>query len=143
MAAGLLISRSSVPINLIIANRIVGLPAPVAGVALYGVDDTVFHLLHNAHMVGYTVLRPGVSARIVPIKENQVAGARLIAVALPKSPIFEPLGASDTPGKFRDHTCINIPALIGAPTDKAGAPLYMGVEAVPGPIELTAHVPDL
>ena len=69
-----LMGRSSVPINLIVPHGIVGLPAPVAGVALHGVDDTIFHFLYDTYMVGYTILRPGVAAQIVPIKENQSSG---------------------------------------------------------------------
>ena len=43
-----MIGRCSVPINLIMPHGIMGLPALIAGVALYGVDNTVFH---DAHMV--------------------------------------------------------------------------------------------
>ena len=84
MAAGLLIGRGAIPIDLIMAYGIVGLPAPVAGVALHGVDNAVFYSLHDAHMVRHSVLRPGIAARIVPIKENQVAGAWLVVTVLPK-----------------------------------------------------------
>ena len=138
-----LIGGCPIPINLIMPHGIVILPASIAGVALYGVDDTVLHLLHDAHMVRNTVLRPGIAARIVPIKENQIAGARFIAVVLPKSPVLEPLGAGDTPGKLWDHACVNIPALIGTPTDKAGAPLHMVTEDVPRPLRRIAYVPKV
>ena len=61
-AAGVLIGRSSVPVNLIVPHGIVGLPAPVARVDLHRVDNPVLHLLHDANVVGYTVLRPGISS---------------------------------------------------------------------------------
>ena len=43
------------------------LPAAIAGIALYGVDDPVLHLFHDANMVGYAVLRPG-GTLVVPVK---------------------------------------------------------------------------
>ena len=51
LAVGFLVGWRSVSVNLIISHGIVGLPALIAGVALHGVDHTVLHLLHDAHMV--------------------------------------------------------------------------------------------
>ena len=41
----------SVTVNLVIPHGIMGLPALIARVALYGVDHTVLHLFHDTHMV--------------------------------------------------------------------------------------------
>lgn len=43
------------------------LPAAIAGVALHGVDHSVLHLLHNAHMVGKAVLGAGTSLVVIAI----------------------------------------------------------------------------
>ena len=67
MAAGFLIGGSTVPVNLIVPYGIAVLPAAIAGIALYGVDHSVLHLLHNAHMVGKAVLGAGTSL-VVPIE---------------------------------------------------------------------------
>ena len=75
---GQLILRGSVPIDLIITNRIAILAAAIAGVALDSVDAAILHLLHDAHMIGRTIL-----AAIIPIEKDNVAGSRLIAVVLP------------------------------------------------------------
>ena len=47
----ILVRRTSVSVNLIMPHGIMGLSALIAGVALHGIDHTVLHLLHNAHMV--------------------------------------------------------------------------------------------
>ena len=73
-----LIGRSAVPVNLIVANGVAVLAHRVARVAFYGVDTAILDLLHNAYMVRLPVLAP-----IVPIKEDNVTGTRLIAVVLP------------------------------------------------------------
>ena len=112
------------------AYGIAVLPAAIAGIALHGVDHPVLHLLHDAHMVGKAVLGAGTSL-VVPIEVNYISWAGFIAVILPQAPVFEPIRAGDTARRFRDHASVQIPALVGAPTDKAGAPLHAGVEAVP------------
>ena len=52
-AAGLLICRCPIPVDFIVSNRIVSLPAAIVGITLHGVDDIVLHFLNDAHMVGY------------------------------------------------------------------------------------------
>ena len=42
-------------------------PAAIAGVALYGVDDTILHLLHDAHMIGKAVLGAGAALVVIAI----------------------------------------------------------------------------
>ena len=77
-----LVGRCSVAQNLIMANNILPFLAAIAGIAFYGVDDPILNLLYNANMISKAVLRPG-AALAVPVKVDNVAGARLIAVVLP------------------------------------------------------------
>ena len=124
------------------AHRIAPLLAAVAGVALHGVNHPILHLLYDAYVVGEAVLRPrGASA--VPVEEDDVTGAGLIAGILPQPPLLEPLNGSLRAGKLGDYTGVDVTALVGAPADKAGAPFHPAVEAVPAPVGLTAHIPDL
>jgi len=62
-----LIGRCSIPINFVVTNGIAVFPATIAGVALHSVDDAVLHLLHDAHMVGKAVLRPGAAFVVIAI----------------------------------------------------------------------------
>ena len=72
---GQLICWCSVSVDLIVSNRIAVLAAAIAGVALDGVDTAILHFLHDANMIGRTVL-----TSIIPIEKDNVAGSRLIAV---------------------------------------------------------------
>ena len=121
LAAGLLIGGRPIPVNLIMSDRIPSFPATITGVTLYGVDKAIFYFLHNAYMVGQSVL----TVFTVPVKENNVARARFIAVILLESPVFEPLCAVDATGELGNHASVNIPALIGTPGYKTGAPVYV------------------
>jgi len=67
MAAGFLVGWGAAPVNFIMAYGIAVLPAAIAGVALHGVDKAVLHLLHDAHMVGNIVLRPGGAFVVIAI----------------------------------------------------------------------------
>ena len=101
---GQLICRGAIPIDLIITNRVTVLAAAIAGVPLNGVDTAILHLLHNAHMVGRTIL-----AAIIPIEKDNVAWARLIAVVLPQSPLLEPRHTLRGTGrKLRNDASFNI-----------------------------------
>ena len=55
--------------NFIIANRVLIDAAAIAGVALDGVDNAVFHLLDDTDMIGLTVLRAR-AALIIPVEED-------------------------------------------------------------------------
>ena len=46
-------------------NDIVILSAAIAGIALHGVNDAVFNLFENAHMVSLPVLRAGITKAAV------------------------------------------------------------------------------
>lgn len=48
------------------------------GVLLNGIDTAIFDLLHDAHILGKTILDS-----IITIEKNNLAGSRLIAVVLP------------------------------------------------------------
>lgn len=133
---GLLIGGCAIPVNLIVSHGVAVLTHRVARVALHRVDAAI---LHNPHMVGRTVL-----ASIIPVKKDDVAGARLIAVILPQPTLLEPGNTLGRAGrKLRDHAGFDITALIGAPAYKAGAPFHTAAKAVPAPIGRTACVPHL
>ena len=87
----LLIGRYSVPINLIVPNGVAVLAHRVPRIAFDGVDAAILDLLHNAYMVGLPVL-----AAIIPVEKDNIAGARLIAVVLPKPALLEPGYAPET-----------------------------------------------
>ena len=70
-----LICRGSIPIDFIVTNRVTVLTAAIAGIAFDGVDTAILHFLHDANMIGRTVL-----TSIIPIEKDNVAGSRLIAV---------------------------------------------------------------
>ena len=118
------------------------LSAAIAGIALDGVDNTVFAFLHDADMIGLTILRAG-TAFVVPIKENDLTGRWFKAAVLPLSTVFEPLDTVDAARKLRDNAAVDIAALIGTPRNKAGAPFYTAFKSIPRPIGLTAHIADL
>ena len=122
-----LVGWCPIPINLIMSDRIPSFPATIAGIALYGVDKAILYFLYNTYMIGQSVL----PISIIPVKENDVARARLVAVILPKPPVFEPLRTIDTTGELGDHASVDIPALIGTPGYKTGTPIYMRAETIP------------
>lgn len=136
---GQLICWCSVSVDLIVSNRIAVLAAAIAGVALDGVDTAILHFLHDANMIGRTVL-----AAIIPIEKDNVARARLIAVVLPQSALLEPRHPLRCTGrKLRNDASFNIAALVSTPAHKAGAPLYSAVKTIPTPVRLTADIPHL
>ena len=63
----------------------------VAAVAFYGVYNSIHGIFYNTYMVGYTVS--------VPVKENNVAGDRLIPAILPQVLFFKPGNTAVTIGK--------------------------------------------
>lgn len=134
-----LIGRGAVPVNLIVPNGVAVLAHRVARVAFYGVDTAILDFLHNPHMVGLPVL-----ASIVPIKEDNVTGTRLIAVVLPQPVFLEPGNTLGCAGcKLRDNPSFDIAALIGAPAYKTRAPFDTPGKSIPAPVRLTADVPHL
>ena len=123
-------------------HGILVLSAAIAGIALDGVDNTVFAFLHDAEMIGLTILRAG-TAFVVPIEEDDLTSGRFKAAVLPLPTVFEPLDAVHAACELRNNTAVDITALIGTPRNKAGTPFHTGVKAVPRPIGLTAYIADL
>ena len=99
------------------------LSAAIAGIALDGVDNAVFAFLHDADMIGLTILRAG-TAFVVPIEENDLTDRWFKAAVLPLSTVFEPLHSIDAACELRNNAAVEIAALIGTPRNKAGAPFY-------------------
>ena len=116
--------------NFIMTNRVLIDAAAIAGVALDGVDNSVFDLLDDTDMIGLTVLRAG-AALVVPIEEDNHAGRGLHGVICPLPTLPEPLDTVDTSCKLGNDTGIDIAALVCAPAYKAGAPLHAAAKAVP------------
>ena len=116
------------------------LPAGIAGVSLHGVDDPLLYLFHNAHMVCRSVLA---FVLIVPLKKDQVAGARLIATVLPQPSLPESLGPNGAACEPGDHAGIQIAALVGTPGNKAGVPVHPTLKVISGPIAGPAHITKL
>ena len=94
--ASCLIGGNTITKNFIIAHRILSLPAAIAGITLDGIDNAVLAFLHNAHMVGLSVLGTGGAIRGISIEEDNHARCRLNAVVAPLTAIFEPLDAVHT-----------------------------------------------
>lgn len=76
------ISRCTVSVDLIVANGIVVFTAGISGVSFNSVNYTILHFFYNAHMITCSVLRAGITF-VIPIKENNIARTRFIAVILP------------------------------------------------------------
>ena len=77
------ILRQPIPEDITAANAVLLLPTGIAGVPIHGIDYSVLTFLHDTHMVAIAVH--------LPIEEDEIAGAWLIAVVLPMSVIHEPL----------------------------------------------------
>ena len=80
---------------------------------------------------------------IVPVEKNQVAGAWLIVAVLPQPSLPEPLDTDGAACEPWDDAGVQIAALVGAPGNKAGAPIHPALEAIPGPIGPTAYIAEL
>ena len=57
--------------------------------------------------------------------------------------LSEPVDSPFTSGEFGNDTGLDIAALVGTPTDKAGAPVHTLSKAVPAPIGFAAYIADL
>ena len=125
-----LVGDYAVAENFIMANRVLIDAAAITGVTLDGVDDAVFDLLDDTDMISLTVLRAG-AALIIPIEEDNHTGRGLHDVIRPLPTLPEPLDTVDTAGELGNDTGVDVAALVGAPGNKAGAPLHAAAEAVP------------
>ena len=126
----LLRAQNTIPQNLVMSYAIAVHPAEVSGIALYGVDDSVLHLLDDAHMVSLPILGAG-AALVVPVEEDNHAGRRLDGVIRPLATVSEPLDAVDATCEFGNDTGVDVAALVGAPGNKAGTPFHTAAEAIP------------
>ena len=124
------------------SHGVLVLSAAIAGIALDGVDNAVFALLHDTDMIGLPILRAG-TAFIVPIEENDLTSGRFKAAVLPLPTVFEPLDTVDAACELRNNAAVDIATLIGTPRHKAGTPFHTPLKAVPTPIRLTAYISDL
>ena len=91
--ASCLIGGNTITKDFIIAHRILSLPAAIAGITLDGIDNSIFAFLHNAHMIGKSILGAGGAIRGIPVKENNHARCWLNAIIGPLTMVFEPLDA--------------------------------------------------
>ena len=139
MVAVFLILWDSIPVDLIVPNRIGVNSHAVSGVTLNGIDGSILDFFYDAGVIRLSVL----SVFIVPIKEDNHAGGRLGGIIHPLSPVLEPLRSKDTTGILGNNPCVNITALIGAPAHKAGAPLDTRAKSIPAPVRFTAIISDL
>ena len=114
----------------------------ITRVSFNRVDNTVLNTLNNTSMVGFAVLRARTSL-VIPIEKDNHAGGRFNIVFGPLATILKPVNAIYTACIFRANASFDITALIGAPRDKAGAPLNARAKPVPSPVGLTANVAKL
>ena len=119
------------PKYFVISHRILSLPAAIAGIALDGIDNAIFAFLHNAHMIGKSILGAGGAIWRIPVKEDNHARCRLNAVVSPLVTILELLDAVHATCEFWNDAVFDIAALVGAPAHKAGTPFHTALETVP------------
>ena len=127
-----LICRDTVSVDNRTSDRVCLSSASIAGVALNGIDCSVFAFLNNTGVVCHTVA--------LPVKEDDCTGRRLIRAVCPLSSVSEPLYTVYTTGILWNNTGVDISTLIGTPRNKAGTLFYTGVKAIPRPIGLSAHI---
>ena len=126
----------SIPQNHTTPQRILFLPAHIPGIALYGIDRPILHLLHDPNMVRHTVLGG-------PVEEDEHSRGWFCGAVQPEATLLEPLHSKDAAGEFWVGSAVQVAALVGTPADKAGAPYHMIGEAVPAPIGFAAYVTHL
>lgn len=76
-------SPDAVAKDLIIPQRITPLVAATGGVAFDGVNSVVFHLFHDAHLIGISIL----SIFIIPVERDNHTGlgSKLLPIHWPRS----------------------------------------------------------
>ena len=84
-----------------------------------------------------------VAAITSPVKEHQVPGFRYMVTRMILSPLCEPPDPFLAGRELRDKPCLQIPTLVRAPADKAGAPWLAALKSIPAPVRLPALVPQL
>ena len=77
---------------------------------------------------------------VVPVEEDDVTGAGGGAAVQPLVAVFEPVDAGFAPGEVRHDAAFDVAALVGAPGNKAGAPVHARRKPHVAPIGLAAHI---
>ena len=54
----LVVNGTAIAPDLVMPHTVAALPTAIAGIALHGVDHSILHPFHDAHMIGNIVLRP-------------------------------------------------------------------------------------
>lgn len=129
------ICREPISVDIAASHRIFLLSASIPEVSFHGMDNAIFAVFHNTHMVN----RPICASN----KKDDISGHRLIVSILPLSLCFEPVHAVGAERKLRNNPRFDVAALLRAPAHKAGTPLHAVAKAVPGPVGLSALLPDL
>lgn len=94
--------------------------------------DTKQVYIIDADMIGDTVLAVGFD--LIPVKVNDVAGIWGVTAVLPLIAGPKPALARYASSGFGNNACVDIPALIGTPGNKARTPLYTGIKTHVRPI---------
>ena len=140
---------STEPIYLKVVDNPSIIRDPVSGVAFDGVDIAIFYLFDDADVIGLAVLA---FAGTVPVKVDEVAGGRDVGDGfalgvgegglLPSVTADEPVYTGTAARGFGQGAILDVAALVGAPGDKAGAPLHAIRVAHVGPVGLAgiAHL---
>lgn len=117
-------------------HRITGPLTFIICISFYGVDRSVRYPLHNSNMVRFSVP--------IPVEEYNISGFWSVASVPPPFMLLKPgdslLGSGGKFGKFAvfRHTSLN-----RTPGNKTGAPIYMGIKAIPAPVWFASHISQL
>ena len=103
-------------------QRIAPLPAAISGITLDGVHSAILNPFYNANMVSTAV--QAAAFFILPVEEDNHAGGGGDVSACPLIVLSEPVDSPFTSEEFGNDTGLDIAALVGTPTHKAGAPVY-------------------
>lgn len=87
-------------------------------------------------MVGLSVL----AVFVIPIEEHDHSGGGFCGSWKPLASGLEPEHTISAGSELGENAQIDVAAFVGAPADKAGAPLYTALEAIPGPVEFAAYI---
>lgn len=89
------ICREPISVDIAASHRIFLLSASVPGVSFHGMDNAIFAVFHNTHMVNRPIC--------ASIKKDDISGHRLIVSILPLSLCFEPVHAVGAERKLRNN----------------------------------------
>ena len=108
--------------NLKMSQRIVPFLATISSITLDGVHSAILNSFHDANMVSAAV--QSAAFFVIPVEEDNHAGSRSDVAARPLIVLLEPVDTPFTSGEFGNDTGLNIAALVGTPTHKAGTPIH-------------------